>query len=264
MAGTSPAMTTVGPRALDSGLRRNDEGAWGATSQRPFMPGSGRASRPEPHHAEGPEGESRLGSRLRGSERQVTSAHVPAGGSLRALTFLKSIASSLLRWRGGGGRSMSAASGSPFGGAQPSARRGDFWHPHSRSTGWTVRCPVRHRSASWPRALAGAVPGPPGLRWAKWPRPVVMPAGELKRAPPGPYRSDPPVRSRRRSSPRDGSVATRPLAGEDERSVSWAPGAGDRFISRDSIPAIGRPRRPRNIVDAAAPHPDAPSSLRSR
>ena len=52
---------------------------------------------------------------------------VPAGGTLRVLTFQRT---PRLLWRGGGGRSMSAASGSPFGGAQPSARRGIYARPH--------------------------------------------------------------------------------------------------------------------------------------
>ena len=55
---------------------------------------------------------------------------VPASGTLRVLTsLLRPSARLACCWRGGGGRSMSAASGSPFGGAQPSARRGIYARP---------------------------------------------------------------------------------------------------------------------------------------
>ena len=66
----------------------------------------------------------------------------------------------------GGGRSKSAASGSPCGGALPSARRDDFAPPLLALHRANGALPVHHRIAAWPLALESEVLNPPGLRWA--------------------------------------------------------------------------------------------------
>ena len=131
-------------------------------------------------------------------------------------------------------------------GAQPSARRGVFLATRTRAPPGercaTSSSPVRCLA---PRRWTGEVLNPPGLRWSTATAGRNA-GGRAWRAPPGPHAVRYRMRSRRRSSPRDGSVATRPLSGEDERIISSGRGSGDNFFlipGRRSGEIMGRALR---------------------